>query len=486
MATAAPRSRPTAVNSETQAAINATIESFKQSMMPTIDGINKRMDSMSGKGNPAGMSAERFLLQGGTKDWTPWVGPRGPDVFMHGDLRKPGRFKMVGYREERDSETGHVTKSGKFGDFLKAVADHCDGARAKTPPSEVAKAQEYLQSLDVGKFDRQSNGEIVKTALAESSGVVGGYTVPQMFMDELLAYAVENSVVRQHARRIPMTSRTLLVPCLDQVTTNGAGVSNFLGGVQAAWEAEAVLLSEYEPLFRQMELTAWTLGLISIASMQLLQDNAVAMDALLTELFSMAIDWFSDYAFLQGNGAGKPLGIINSPAFLTVTRDQASQFSLKDASGMFASMYAGLYKNSLCWAMHQTVYPYLIRLNDESGSTANTGRLAWLPFDQGATRPLEHPSGPWSAGLLFGFPVYITEKLPALGSTGDVLFFDPASYLIGDRMDLEIDATPVYKFANYQMTWRVIARMDGRAWQQGAITLADGVKTVSGLVGLHS
>ena len=31
---------------------------------------------------------------------------------------------------------------------------------------------------------------------------------------------------------------------------------------------------------------------------------------MLTELFGRALGWYKDYAFLRGNGAGKPMGIL--------------------------------------------------------------------------------------------------------------------------------------------------------------------------------
>ena len=53
----------------------------------------------------------------------------------------------------------------------------------------------------------------------------------------------------------------------------------------------------------------------------LLADNAVGLEALLTRLFGGAIAWFEDYAFLNGNGAGKPLGVTNAPAAIAVNRN---------------------------------------------------------------------------------------------------------------------------------------------------------------------
>ena len=405
-----------------------------------------------------------------------------------GMVPKGHRFnKSIGFVRKTDPET-QQTFAGRYGDYLKDLwatkRKTLDEGLVTRAGQEEAFAR--LQAMGVQRLIHESDGGIVKAALAEGSGATGGYTVPPAFLDELVRYAVEPAILWRRAHTIPMGTRSMLVPVLDQATAQGAGISNFLAGMRALWESEAALLGEYEPAFRQVALTAWTLGLISIASIQVLQDNAIGLDGLMTELLTAVIGWTADNGFFNGNGVGQPLGIQNAPALVTVTRDQVNQFSFKDATGMLGALYAGLRQGNQIWVMHQSILPYLLRLNDESGSTANTGRLVFLPSNQGAVGHPATPDGPWSCGELLGRPVYLSEKVAGLGSTGDVVLIDLYSYLIGDRMELEVDVSPHYKFANAQLTWRAIARLDGQPAFSGAITLADGTKTVSGLIALHS
>src|SRR5205085_951740 len=112
----------------------------------------------------------------------------------------------------------------------------------------------------------------------------------------------------------PMTSRTTQIPFLDQTTAPSAGNSAFLGGVVANWVAEAGTLTETEPTFRMMELVAHKLAGYTLASTEQMDDSAIGLEQLLKTLFAKAINWYEDYAFLRGNGVGKPLGIQNSPA----------------------------------------------------------------------------------------------------------------------------------------------------------------------------
>ncbi len=79
----------------------------------------------------------------------------------------------------------------------------------------------------------------------------------------------------------------------------------------------------------------------------------------------------------------------------------------------------------------------------------------------------------------------ITEKVPALGTKGDVMLIDPSLYVIGDRMMLEITASEHANFVKNQMTWRFVQRVDGRPWLDNVITLQDGTTTVSPFVVLN-
>ena len=118
-----------------------------------------------------------------------------------------------------------------------------------------------------------------QAALSTQTGTQGGYTVPEEFLPRLLALATENAVVRPRATVIPMTSRSVQVPCLDATTVPTAGDSAFLGGLVARWTEEASSLTETEPTFRQVELVAHELSAYAKVYTTVMQDNAVGLEA---------------------------------------------------------------------------------------------------------------------------------------------------------------------------------------------------------------
>jgi HK97 family phage major capsid protein len=359
--------------------------------------------------------------------------------------RKNGNPRIFGQGGEGDSKK-------TFGDFLVAVAR---GDR------------NYLEKHYGSTF----NAWLTKAALGESSGVTGGYTVPPDFLTQLMSLVAENSFIRPRAFVQPMGSATLQIPYLDITTVQPAGQSPFWGGVVFNWTAEAQTRVETEPQFKQMELKAWELSGYSVSSNVLLQDSAIGLEKFLLTLFAGALAWYEEYAFLNGNGVGKPQGMVNANAALTVNRETANLVQFQDVATMWSKLLPHSWGSAI-WAFSPSVVPQLLQLKDGSN------RAIFISIDQGAAK-----TPVWS---LLGRPAFPTEKLPALGSTGDIVLLDPSLYIIGDRQQIEIAASEHVNFLKNQMTWRVVERVDGQPWLDKAITLQDGVTQVSPFVVLHS
>jgi HK97 family phage major capsid protein len=313
-------------------------------------------------------------------------------------------------------------------------------------------------------------GQVLKTALAEGSGTTGGYLIPPQYQNELLTIAAEDAFIEPRAKVIPMSGRIAWWPMLDITNPNyGTGVSPYFGGVVATWEPEAIAYPETEPGFKMTEWTAWDLVFYAVSSNQLLADNGIGLDALLTSLFGQAITWYKEYAYLQGKGAGSsmPMGVLNAPATIQVTRSAPNSFRFQDAFSMMSRLQMRSWKDA-CWIAHQSTLPQFGQMVDNQ--THNM--LVWLNnFQSGNGGPA---TSKLPTAFLNGMPLFFTEKLPQLGTTGDVMLVDWSRYVIGMRLDLQIDVSPHYLFRNNQLAWRVIARLDGKPWLNSTITDAAG------------
>jgi HK97 family phage major capsid protein len=207
-----------------------------------------------------------------------------------------------------------------------------------------------------------------------------------------------------------------------------------------------------------------------------LQDAAIGLEKFLMTLFGQAAAWYEDYAFIQGNGVGKPMGLVNANCAVKFNRSGGAgtpTFSLSDASKMLSRLLPASLKSAI-WIVHPYALPGLTQLADASG------RVVWIANEKTGIGGAAQGFVP---GTLFGLPVYVSEKCAIYGSgAGDIILTDPALYVIGDRMQVEITASEHVNFLTNQMTWRVVERIDGQPWLDKAVTLADGSSTVSSIV----
>jgi HK97 family phage major capsid protein len=347
-----------------------------------------------------------------------------------------------------------------------------DGASAtdRDPRKNFGDWLLHVARQDDNYLEKTYGSLRTKAAMGDSSGVTGGYLVPPEFYAKLLALVAEEAVLRPRAFVQPMAAATLMFPFLDVTTVQSAGTSPFFGGVVMNWTEEAQNRTETEPQFKQMELKAHELSGYAVSSNVLLQDAGFGLEKFLMTLFAKAIAWHEDYAFLQGNGVGKPLGILNAKAALSVTRNAGGAVKFVDVATMLSKLLPSSL-NRAVWIIHPYVLAQLVQLSDAGG------RIIWVPNSGGAQRKVP--------GTLFGLDVVTTEKVPALGTKGDVMLVDPTMYVVGDRMQVEVAASEHVNFLKNQMTWRVVERVDGQPWLDNVITLQDAASTVSPFVVLN-
>ena len=337
--------------------------------------------------------------------------------------------------------------------------------------------RKYLEAHYGSKFNEWQ----AKAAMGEASGVTGGYTVPTEFYQQLITIMAEQTFIRPRAFVLPMSSATLLMPYLDVTTVQAAGTPPFFGGVKMSWTAESQTRKETEPQFKQLELKAWELSGYSVSSNVLLQDSVVGLEKFLMVLFAQAIAWFEEYAFLQGSGVGSPQGMLGCSAAIATggnagatARAAANSVGFADVATMWSKLLPVSW-NKAIWTCSPSVVPQLLQLKD------GAGRAIFLQIGSNTQGAIT--SAPvWS---LLGRPIFPTEKVPALGTKGDLMLLDPSFYVIGDRMSIEVAASEHVNFLANQMTWRVVERVDGEPWLDAPVTLQDAATKVSPFVVLN-
>src|SRR6202008_1736399 len=110
-------------------------------------------------------------------------------------------------------------------------------------------------------------------------------------------------------------------------------------------------------------------------------DAAVGLENFLMTLFPQAIAWFEEYAFLQGNGVGKPQGMLGAGAAITSgpnagARTTANQVQFADIAWMWSKLLPASW-GSAVWPFSPSVVPQLLQLKD------GANRAIFISIDQG-------------------------------------------------------------------------------------------------------
>jgi HK97 family phage major capsid protein len=224
---------------------------------------------------------------------------------------------------------------------------------------------------------------------------------------------------------------------------------------------------------RLIELDLKKLFSLMYVSDELLQDTnllgEIAMQAFSEELMFMTED-----AIFEGDGVGKPMGVINAPCLVTVAKDAAQQtktLSLNNILTMWSQCWMRSRKNA-CWFINQDVEPQLYQLSQAVG----TGGL-----------PMFLPAGGLNAApysTLFGRPVVPIEYAATLGTPGDVLLGDFSQYVLADKRGLQAATSMHVRFLTDEMTFRFTYRVDGEPLWHTPLTPFKGSSTKSPFVAL--
>lgn len=328
----------------------------------------------------------------------------------------------------------------------------------------VKRAYVTLDDDSTPSFDMKNYGWVETKELTEAVGADGGFTVFPEQRPSLFMLTEFQRLVRERALVLPMKAREVHFPTLDQ-TGSTSGVANLYGGVIPKWTEESAEKEETQPSFRQLKLIAHKLIVYTEASDELMEDSAVGLEALLKKLFGGAISNEEEWAFINGTGAGQPLGITDPGCGVTLrqTRVAANAISIVDVFNML-SIFMG---TSPIWIAHQSTMPQILQLNGPAGNAS----YVWIGNGRDAM-----PT------TLMGYPIYFIENCQTLGSEGDLILSDWSKYVVGDRKITTIDSSKHFKFRNDLTAWRGVHRVGGRPWLSAPLTLRDGTTQVSPFV----
>lgn len=312
------------------------------------------------------------------------------------------------------------------------------GAQAARDTGRFESFDEFATILHAGLWDPRLRAAL---DFGESGG---GHLAPPAYMQRIFDGALEDEIVRPRASNFNMTTTQLHI----------AGIAHNAGadgpfGVSGGWTAPGETISETTPTIRALELNARGLKVLAHTINELLDDGQGVGSALETALRA-GLAYQLDTAFLTGDGVGKPLGILNSPALITVAEESGqanSTIVYANLLNMMARLHPRSFSRSV-WVASQTCIPQLHTLTVEVG-------------DGGSHIPvMTKADGGYE---ILTRPVIFTERLPAITSTtgNDILLCDFSQYAVGMRQGVALEKSMHVGFAQDVEWYRAIVRADG-------------------------
>lgn len=327
--------------------------------------------------------------------------------------------------------------------------------------------------VDTGKIRGSEKLDAIKAnGMSEAVSSDGGYLVQTDFSAELLKPIYELGAIASRVDRttVSAASNGMTFNAVDE--TSRATGSRY-GGVQAYWLAEAGTKTASKPKFRQVELKLKKLIGACYATDELLAD-AAALQSVISESFRNEFTFMVEDAFFNGDGVGKPLGIMNSGALIPVAKESgqaADTIVAENIMKMWARMAAPM-RAGAAWYINQDVEPQLFSLSLAVGTG---GIPVYMPANGLAGAPY---------GTLMGRPVLPVEYAGTVGDLGDIVFANFGAYKAIDKGSMTGESSIHVQFLTDETTFRFVYRVDGQPKWNSAVTPFKGSNTQSPFIAL--
>lgn len=340
------------------------------------------------------------------------------------------------------------------------------------PKKGFRDPQEFLttiiESTRTGVMDQRLR--FMATAGSDEQGAYsdpyGGFLIPEGIAPGLLSVAPEADPIGSRTTKVPMQFPTISF----NARTDKNHTSSVSGGLTVMRRAETQTQAASRMVMEQVTLNAKSLFGLSYATEEMLERSPISFAAILEAGFR---DQFTAHLIkerLTGTGVGEFEGIMNSPALVTVAKEQGQEAD--------TIVYENLVKmRAQCWNYGNAVWMCNHDCLPQLMSIVFPGTLGGFPVWQTSAREGE-------PDMLFGRPVILTEFCDTVGDLGDIVLADWSQYLEGTYKPLRGAESVHVRFINHERTFKFWIENDGRGWWRSALTTANSSNMLSPFVTL--
>ncbi len=309
---------------------------------------------------------------------------------------------------------------------LKARRPHLGGELETGAP----EAQEHKQAFEayVRKGDPSALRGLEAKALSGGSEADGGYLVPEHTETEVGRLLSEVSPIRAIAG-------------VRQVSTSVYKKPFVTTGPATGWVAETQERPETStPKLTELQFPAMELYAMPAATQTLLDDSAVNIDQWIAEEVQTAFAEQESAAFINGDGATQPRGLLSYPTVHEVDwtwgelgyvpTGAAGGFAAEGPSDVLIDLVYSLkagYRQNAHWVMNRKTQGEIRKLKDADGN------YLWQPAAQAGGQ-----------ASLMNFAIAESEDMPDMSADSFALAFGDfrRGYLIVDRVGVRVLRDP--------------------------------------------
>lgn len=311
---------------------------------------------------------------------------------------------------------------------------------------------------------------------AEYSGPEGGYLVPTDMAGQVTSTIMGEDSLVPRTDNFPTQSNAMEFP-VDENAPWGST------GVQSYWTKEGA-----QATASNLDLGARLLRLEKLITYVPVTNEILSDTTLLNSFLSRKMPESArgkvNKSLIRGDGAGECMGILNSSAKVTVSKEgsqPAGSILGVNCLKMYARMPAQYIPSSV-WMINQDSFPGLgqmfIPVTNAAGTENVGGWPVYVPANGLAGAPY---------GTILGQPVIPSEYCSTLGTEGDIIFTSWQAYLTLTKTNpTGIDVSIHVEFDKDKSAFRLVTRIYGAPWWSRPLTRDQGSNTLSTIVTLET
>ena len=313
------------------------------------------------------------------------------------------------------------TKISEMQDEIKAIKTAANRTAQGGDEGKDGKGSEYKSVFDsyVRKGYEPTQAEL--KAMSVDSDVDGGYLVTPEMSSEIVKKIFESSPIRQLASVQTISSDSLEL--LEDLDEAGCG---WVGENSARPETST-------PQLKKISIPVHEMYANPKASQKILDDAAINIESYISEKVSEKFGRFEATAFVAGDGANKPKGLLSyddGTSFNQVEQVVSGSSGAITGDSLINLIYAVKegYRKNANFLMNRLVAKELRKFKDSQG------RYLWAPGLDGNT-----------AGSILGYNIMEASDIPGTLTNGNLvmIFGDiKQAYQIVDRIGIRVLRDP--------------------------------------------